>query len=155
SRGATMNRGSLLATTVMFGSGALYALGVYVPGVKAVAEGHSELNRKLAYIVQAEKTDRATDRLQHDLGQMRDYNQLQTRQLLNPTDLPVLYGQISQIAKSHDLATPKFEPKAPAHYESLQRVSIGLGVTGAFESIYALVQDLEALPARIWIDEMH
>jgi Tfp pilus assembly protein PilO len=149
-----MNRNSWIATCIMVAAAAVFMTCFFLPKMHAISETLSQLETKQSFILEAQKLRSVSEQDRCELESTLAYNTTQGKQILTQADLPMLYGQISQITKSQDAATPKFEPRPPTYYESFHKISIGLGVTGSFSAIHHLVRDLEALPARIWIDEM-
>jgi Tfp pilus assembly protein PilO len=149
-----MTRSSWIAACVMIAGAVLFITCLFLPKMRSISETQAQLETKLSFILDSQKLRRATELDRCELESALAYNANQGKQILTQNDLPILYGQISQITKLHDAATPKFEPRPPLYYESFHKISIGLGVTGSFSAIHHLVRDLEGLPARIWIDEM-
>jgi Tfp pilus assembly protein PilO len=149
-----MTRNTLIAVGLMIVVAAIYVATVFLPGMRSASETLAQLNSKLVCILEAQKMRIINQQIQRDLKNTLSYNDKYGTQILKSSDLPVLYGKISQIAKSHNAAMPKFEPHLPVFYDSVHRMAIGLGISGSFAAIHKIVGELEALPAGIWIDDM-
>ncbi|MBI3839453.1 MAG: type 4a pilus biogenesis protein PilO [Planctomycetia bacterium] len=149
-----MTRSTWIAAFSMIAAAVVFMTCAFAPGMRSISETLAQLNAKRSFILDAQKLRRVTEQTRCELENTLAYNAKQGTQILTQSDLPVLYGQISQITKSYDAATQKFEPRPPVAYESFHKITIGLGIAGSFSAIHHLVRDLEALPARIWIDEM-
>jgi Tfp pilus assembly protein PilO len=149
-----MDRGNWITVGVLALAAAAYLAISFVPQMRSIAQQQDWLEGKLEYVLAAQRSVRATDAIQRELDEVRAYVDKYDEQLMAQDDLPALYSQISHISKSRGVIATKFEPHPAVAYDSLQKASLSLGVTGPFSAIYGLVNDLEALDTRIWIDGM-
>jgi len=149
-----LQRGTWIATSTLAMIAIIYVVCLFIPKMRSVSATLANLETKQAFVLNAHQSRSAAEHAQQELVTAQRYNQEQSANLLRPEDLPTLYGQISNFTKAHQLATPRFEPRAPVAYETLQKISIGLGVSGSFASIHALLRDLENLPQQVWIDQL-
>lgn len=149
-----LDRGSWIAISMVAAAAVLYMVLFFVPNMRSISESLAELESKLSYVLLAQKSARATEKMEAELEDVREYNDQHDDQLLAQKELPALFSQISQISKLHDAITTKFEPHPPIAYDSFRKVALRLGVSGSFPAIFGVVRDLEALPTQVWIDEM-
>ncbi len=92
--------------------------------------------------------------MQRDLDKVLAYIGQHNGQFTSREQLPVLFSRISDITKSHNTITTRFEPQPPLEYESFRQLSLNLGVSGPFADVYCVARDLELLPTRVWIDDL-
>ena len=149
-----MDRRGWIAVGIVAAAAVAFLALFFVPEMRAISQSLADLESRITYVLEAQKSARVGEQLQHQLDEVRAYNVVHERQLMSPDDLPALFSQISQISKDNEAVTTKFEPHPPVNYHSFHKVSLSLGVHGPFSAIHGLVRDLEALPMRIWIDEM-
>lgn len=66
-----------------------------------------------------------------------------------------VFGKISELAKTAGTTPSRFAPSPAIEDRFLRRVPLALTCTGEFGEIRQFLQDLEALPQLIWVDEVH
>ncbi len=122
--------------------------------MKAIAEIRQQVSSKQDYIAQAERMRPHLDFANKSLEEANQYTSHWQGRLSDPSQLPVLFGQISRLAKSSGAVTNRFEPQAPIKYKSFDRVPLALAITGTFAEIQNCLQGLESLPASIWVEDV-
>jgi Tfp pilus assembly protein PilO len=141
--------------TVPLGIAAIaYVTLFFLPAMKAVAEIRQNVSGKQDYIAQAERMRPHFDNTVKSLEEVNQYTSHWQGRLIEASQLPVIYGQISRLAKSSGAVTNRFEPQHPIKYKSFDRVPLALAITGTFTEIQTFLQGLESLPAVIWVDEV-
>ena len=147
-------RATWLAAICMASTAAVYMAFFFVPNMRSIRSTLAELESRHAFILDAQKTRRVAEQLQTELDETVAYIEKYERQLLAQHELPTLFSQISHITKTHGVTTTKFEPQPPVAYDSLSKVSIGLGLSGKFADVHEALRDLEGLEAQIWFDDL-
>jgi len=141
--------------TVPLGIAAIaYVTLFFMPAMQAIAEIRLNVSGKQNYIAQAERMRPHYDNTVKSLDEANQYVGQWQGRLIDATRLPVLFGQISRLAKSSGAVTNRFEPQAPIKYKSFDRVPLALAITGTFAEIQTFLQGLESLPAVIWVEEV-
>jgi Tfp pilus assembly protein PilO len=149
-----MDRANWIAVGLVFAAATVYMLLFFLPRMRAIARSLDELDSRLAYVLEAQKSARATDLMQHQLDDVLGYIEQHDEQLMSQDDLPILFRRISDISKANNAITTRFEPHPDVPYHSFKKASVNLGVHGPFAAVHGVVRDLEALPMRIWVDDL-
>ncbi|MGD9722400.1 MAG: type 4a pilus biogenesis protein PilO [Pirellulales bacterium] len=149
-----MTRANWLVIGVVAVAAVAFMSLVFVPQMRAISRSIDELDSKLAFVLEAQKSARTTELIERQRAEMQAYINRYDDQLLEQDDLPDLFRQVSQFAKSHDAVTTRFEPHPPVPLRSMRMTPLSLGVSGPLASIHGLLHELESLPVRIWVDDM-
>jgi Tfp pilus assembly protein PilO len=149
-----MDRANWIVIAVVIAAAVGYMTLLFLPKMRQVSAAHDELERKLEYVLVAQKSARASNEIQRQLDDVRAYLDKHGHQLMSEAQLPALFSQISHISKAHDAITTKFEPRPPVEYQSFRKASLALGVQADFDSLYDMLQDLESQPMRIWVEDV-
>ena len=126
----------------------------FVPSMASIRTTLADLQSKHGYILDAQNTQRVGNQLQDELAATIEYVDTHRHQVLEQDQVPALLSQISHITKSGAVTTTKFEPQPAIPYETLNKLSIVLGVTGRFQAVYETLCDLEGLETQIWVDDL-
>lgn len=126
----------------------------FLPAMKAIAEIRVNVSGKQDYIAQAERMRPHFDQTVKSLEAADQYSNHWHSRLIPASQLPVLFGQISRLAKTSGAVTNRFEPQPPIKYKSFDRVPLSLAITGTFSEIQTFLQGLESLPAVIWVEDV-
>ncbi len=147
-------RATWLAGICLAATAAIYLAFFFIPNMRSIRVTLADLESQHAFILDAQKTRRVGEQLQTELNETVAYVEKHQRQLLQQHDVPKLFSQISHITRTHGVTTTKFEPQPPVAYETLSKVSIGLGLSGKFPAVHEALCDLEGLEAQIWVDDL-
>ncbi len=149
-----LKRKSLLITLGLGGTTVLYVLALFMPQMKALAATRDQLRTKQEFIFQAAKLRPVVDSLEEDLKDTASYIETWNAQTRASSELAILYGRISELAKEAGTTTTRFEPQPAVHYKTLERAPVVLSVTGPFAAIEKLVGSLESLDEAVWIEDL-
>ncbi len=72
----------------------------------------------------------------------------------NDDDAASVLALISQVTQDAGVQTIRFDPQPTVKLKSLTQTPLHLGTTGSFASLFALMQRLESLPARVRIERL-
>jgi type IV pilus assembly protein PilO len=143
------------AITALLSVAALaYVFWMFLPRMRSVAAIRHQVSAKHEQISQAAKLAPAVALLTSELVATKSYIQDQKRNLTHPSDLPRLFGQISQLVVNSGASVTRFEPQTPVVMDQLRKVPITVSITGSFEAVSRAIAAVENLTATVWIEDL-
>jgi Tfp pilus assembly protein PilO len=96
----------------------------------------------------------ALARTEAQLSETIDYVTLWKRKAPDGADLSEVFGQISQLSQSREIATLEFSPAEPVDCQSIVKIPVHLRCRGPFAAISGWIADLERLEALLWVEQL-
>ena len=145
---------SWIITVPLVAAALAYMMLVFLPGMKAIAQITEQVRTKQEYLAQADKLRPLLDQVTRSLAETETYNSQWMTRTIEAEKLPILFGQISELAKASGATITRFEPQPGVKYKSMHRVPLALAIGGDFNSIQVFLKSLEELPAAIWVEDL-
>jgi type IV pilus assembly protein PilO len=147
-------RHSLLITVPVAGIAAAYLWFVFLPGKRAVAALHAEIEEKQVLVAAGPKTTALIHRVEQELQETQAFIEAGRNRAGDSREVAMLYGQIAEILTKAGVVTTRFDPEATVSLALVQKTPLQLGCQGTFAQVAQVLEGLEKLRERVWIDEM-
>lgn len=143
------------AITLIVAGGAVgYVWGIFLPGQKTIGTIRDDLRSKQTFAVNLALYNSQTREAQTKLEETRSYVDQWQRVLVTPADMPRLYAEIAEVAKRAGVVTTRFSPDPPQRLAQVVKFPVNLGCEGSFGQVGSLVEGLERLPYRVWLERV-
>lgn len=145
---------SWLVTLPVAGAAVAYVWYVFLPGQKTLSSLQNELLTKRTFAINQAKYESDTRAVNLEIESARKFIDHSNRSLAGPNDLSRLYGEIAAIAKQAGVETTRFSPDPARPYARLVKCPVNLGCEGTFAQVASLIEGLERLPQRVWLEHL-
>jgi Tfp pilus assembly protein PilO len=146
--------GSWLVTISLAAAGILYLMFSFLPTARIVRELRDEIRLRQDFITQSDYLTASLAQAQRNLEAAKRYSTDWQQQLPSPATFPALLGRLTKQADLAGASTTHFEPQAPVEFDLLRQVPVVFEASGSYAEISRLLNGLEQMPERIWIDDM-
>lgn len=151
---ANTQRGNWLLTLPLAGIAVLYILVFFLPSQRAMEALNEQLVAKQEVLAQADALLPTIAAVEAQLKEASGYNSRWIEVAPSERDLSGLYGRLHELVKKAGVATTRFDPQPPEELQRMRSVTIAMGLTGSFRQVSRFLEDLEALPQTIWIENL-
>ena len=131
-----------------------YVWFVFLPGKRTIETLYQELLDKQMYAAQYGTIVAQTRGVTEEMRQAIDYVQQTETLLESSSDVSKLYAAIADVAQAAGVVTTRFSPESPVRLQRLQRLPLKVGYRGKFQDVRRVLEGLERLPHRIWVDDL-
>lgn len=145
---------SWLVTLPVAGAAVAYVWYIFLPGQQTLNTLRSELLSKRTFAFNLTKYESDTRTIVGEMDAARKYIEQSNRALVGPNDMSRLYGEIAAIAKQAGVETTRFSPDPPRSYAKIMKYPVNLGCEGSFAQVASLIEGLERLPQRVWLEHV-
>ena len=145
---------SWLVTVPIALASAAYVWFIFLPGKRAIADLHTELQNNQIVAASAGKTTAAINQVTKLAGDTQAYIEEHRLPAGSSAQMARIFADIAEAARRAGVRTTRFAPEPLTAYDSLQKSSLRLGCVGRFAEVGSLLESLERMPQRIWIDSM-
>jgi len=149
-----LKRGSWLVTLALAGGGLLYLVYAFLPNGRAIHALREEICSRQKFGAQTPVLTASLGALQKQLDETRSYVAENRRRLPDGARLPELGSRMTKQADLAGAHTTHFEPQPPKELAGLRMVPVAFNARGSYPEICRLLAGLEALPERIWVNEL-
>ncbi len=147
-------RGSWLVTLPLAAIAVAFLALIFLPGKRRIEALRGDLHTKQDFVLGAGQMALRLHALNAELAQTREYNAAWRGRAADSAGVTALCGQIAQLAQDSGVSTSRFAPGTPSDIERLRRVPLNMVCYGSFARIQAFLAELEALPQRVWLDDL-
>jgi Tfp pilus assembly protein PilO len=148
-------RHSWLITLPIASVAGAYLYFFFFPGQLAIAELRHELQNKQAYAANRITVLTQIAKLEQEIKDTQAYNEDFAPRPCRSAELAKLFGQIAERTQQAGVVTTRFAPESPVKYDALRRIPLRLGCEGSFGAVCKLLESLESLDERLWIDDLN
>lgn len=127
-----------------------YAVFVFLPFQRGIANLSRQLKEKRLHVVQADQIILPLARERKRLAGIHEHTQRWQQQAPDPQQLAAFYARLSEQARQTDVQLVKFEPQPPKPLQSLRQYSVVMSIHGDFPQLYEFLSRLEQLPQTVW-----
>ncbi len=141
--------------TLPIAAGALgYLWLVFLPTARAIRETRADIRTKQDYISKAEALHSVLAQAKSDLKVVDAYTRQWSDQTSRATQLPHLFGKITQQTHEIGAVPTRFDPLKEVKMETLLRAPVQMEIVGDYEQIARVLASLERLPETIWVEQL-
>jgi len=141
--------------TLVFSAAVLaYIFFIFVPTQRSIAELRKGLEQQRQYVVQADLEYVSYGQLENELMQVEQYLEQWRDASPSERDLPVLLGNVSQIAAASGVTMRRMNPGESVELASVSQHSFQFDVEGSFSELFEFFRQLEGLSGIIWSNQL-
>ncbi len=140
---------------VAVGMAVAYAFGFFLPQQRSLAELSRQVTSQHELIDQTAALAPALAATEQQIEATRQYTTAWETASPSDADLPMLFGQIHQLAKMAGVTTTRFDPDTPVTLARVRRIPLRIGCTGQFSQIARFLESVERLPQTVWVENLH
>jgi len=131
----------------------VYLFFVFVPGMREIRELRADMDMKQAVIATANTFPQRLNAVEAEMRAARDYVEQWRGPAAKPQEYAKTFAGLSQLLKQSGATPTMFRPEAKQTWTELERVPLTIGCRGRYDEVYALINSIERVPQRIWIEE--
>lgn len=148
-------RNSLLVTLPLVALAAAYFWFMFLPAKRAVAAMRLDLEQKHTYLASASTTLAKIKQVQQERAKTQEYIKRWRGISASSAETAMLFGQIASTIEGSGVVTTQFTPEPPTRYEQVTRVPVRIDFEGTFSQACAVLESLEKLSERVWINDVN
>jgi Tfp pilus assembly protein PilO len=146
---------SRLVTIASGGAAVAYALFVFVPGQKSLAEMQRTVREQESQIATSLTLIQSIRDLQEKQAATERFVNGWRSKAPVPDQVSSLFAQVIVLARENDVEVTSLSPQAEQPLETIGRIPVSLQAKGSYRSLRGLLEGLEAMSGLIWMDEVH
>jgi Tfp pilus assembly protein PilO len=131
-----------------------YAMLLYVPNHKAIAETRRQIETKRQEVAQATMLASTLALAKKDLARAKEPIAAWNSTTTDARQMALLFGRINDLVKSSGAVTTRFDPERERRRQRIVEIPLSLGIAGTFAQIQEFLRSLERLPTTIWIESL-
>lgn len=149
-----IRRGSWLVTSALTGGGLLYLFCSFLPNAHAMHALRDEIRSRQQFSAQIPALTKSAMQLQKQLDETKQFVAENRQPLPDAARFSELGSRITHQAELAGVRTIHFAPKTPKDLSELKLVPVDFDSEGSFRQLCQMLAGVEALPERIWVEEM-
>ncbi|MBL9090130.1 MAG: type 4a pilus biogenesis protein PilO [Planctomycetaceae bacterium] len=130
-----------------------YLFFVFFPGMREIRELRADMDMKQAVIAAAKTIPQRLNAADAEMRAARDYVEQWRGLAAKPEEYAKTFAGLSQLLKQSGATPTMFRPESKQIWTELERMPLTIGCRGRYEQVYALINGIERVPRRIWIEE--
>jgi Tfp pilus assembly protein PilO len=150
----SLRANTLVMTLAATAGAAAYLWFSFLPQKHAIAAIHSELSNKLNYATEAAGVAVAIHRIVCETAEIDEYVKRWGGMTATSVEVSTMFGQIAEAIQAEGIETTRFTPEPPVAYAQIRKIPLRVGCRGSHAEIGRLLAAIEALPYRIWVEEL-
>ena len=127
-----------------------FALFVFLPFQRSIADLRRELHDKRLQVIEADQLLLPLASQRERLLEIREHTSDWQTHAPGPQELAAFFARLSEQAHHANVPLRKFEPQPARNLQCLQQHSVALSVHGEFEQLFDFLTRIEKLPQTIW-----
>jgi Tfp pilus assembly protein PilO len=131
-----------------------YVMLIFLPGQKATAEMHRQLQQQRDYVLDCQHLDTQIAHLEQELKRTRHFNETWHQSSSSEERLAHVFVEMTEHANHAGTEIMRFEPQAAESLHYLRRVPVELALEGTFAQLSVFLTRLETLDAEFWIERL-
>jgi len=146
---------SRLITIASGGAAVAYALLVFVPGQKSIAELQKTVRIQETQVAQSLTMVQPIRELEAKLSATERFIQSWRGRAPAPTQVASVFAQIISLARESDVDITSLSPQAEQSLETIGLIPVAVQARGSYRSLRGLLERLDAMSGQVWIEELH
>lgn len=143
----------LVPAAILAVAAAYLGLG-YLPGRRAVAQLHQELETKQQPVAAATSVVAGLGACDRELTETQAFVKDWKKKNSAEHGMAALFAEIHRLAKQAGVTLVRFEPHSTQAFETLQRGSLSLACTGSYAQLHDFLYCVESLPCSLWAESV-
>jgi Tfp pilus assembly protein PilO len=144
-----------LITIASGGAAVAYAIFVFVPGQKSIAELQKTVRAQETLVAQSLTMIQPIRDLEEKLAATERFTTSWRSRASAPTQVASVFARITALARESDVDITSFSPQAEQPLETIGLIPVALQARGSYRSLRGLLERLETMSGQIWIEELH
>lgn len=141
--------------TILAGAAAVaYAMLVFVPGQRSIAGLRRQVREKELRISQNYQLAEPIRKLEAQVDASRAFADAWREKSPGANAVAPLYAEVIRRAKETGAEVTTMSPQAEQSLSLVGLVPVAMQAEGTYRSIHALVEQLETMPSKVWVDDL-
>ncbi len=148
-------RRSNLVVTILLSAAAIgYVVFVFLPGQAAIGRLRDETHEKQQYIIQADRLATAVQLAEQEIEAAQSFVHKWQADAPAEDRLADFFAAVNDAASRAGLTISRFDPQPAVQLDTVWHKPVSIGWEGQFSQSFDFVQQLEQMPATLWISDL-